>query len=100
MHRITTSFIEEVCKSRDAIRYSFTVASVDNQPIKTVATGGCEVQKGLRSHWAKYIPPLENPFMLYMDACFMNKTKHVFQLLLTSRYLQLRGLGRNHFSEY
>lgn len=49
---------EFTSKSRDATRHTFTLAPVDKQLMRTVATSDRRSQTFLESHWTEHIPPI------------------------------------------
>lgn len=60
---------EFTCMSHNIVRHRFAVASLDNQPLRTVVTGGLEVQAFLARHWTKWIPPIRM-FAILFSSCY------------------------------
>lgn len=56
---------ESTCKSRDAVRYSSTLACVDERLTETVATSDREIHTFRKGNWTKCIPSIGKPPLLY-----------------------------------
>lgn len=61
------------CKSRGAFQYTFLLASVQNQPMRTVATGDREDQTFLEGRWTECIPAIRISPILYVSPPTINK---------------------------
>lgn len=81
--------------SRGTIGCNFRLTCIDNQPIRTVVTGGREIHAFLEDHWIKCIPPMRIYPPSYTNSWAINNTRTCFHLLWSPRCVRLRSLGRS-----
>lgn len=66
-----------MCKSQGTFRCSFALACLDNQPMRTAATGGYVAQTFLEAHWKECVPRIRISSTLYEVRINFERSSHV-----------------------